>query len=97
MAANAATADDLLNSLPTAMFVVDASCRYMAPVLYDQHVRVTAWFRQAAPLLKVAYDVYNLDANRWSARAVTVLATTDGQGNLHPTTPDGILARLPVA
>jgi len=84
-------------ALGCKMFVVDASCRYMAPVLYDQHVRVTAWFRQAAPLLKVAYDVYNLDANRWSARAVTVLATTDVQGNLHSTTPDGILARLPVS
>ena len=27
----------------------------------------------------------------------TVLATTDVQGNLHSTTPDGILARLPVS
>jgi acyl-CoA thioester hydrolase len=84
-------------ALGCKMFVVDASCRYMAPILYDQHVAVTAWFRQASPLLKVAYDVRNLDVNRWSARAVTVLATTDVEGNLHSTTPDGILARLPVS
>ena len=84
-------------ALGCKMFVVDASCRYMAPVLYDQHVAVTAWFSKASPKIRVAYDVRNLDAERWSARAVTVLATTDAQGNLHPTTPDGILARLPVA
>ena len=84
-------------ALGCKMFVVDASCRYMAPILYDQHVAVTAWFRQATPLIKVAYDVYNLDADRWSARAVTALATTDAQGNLHSTTPDGLLTRLPVS
>lgn len=83
-------------ALGCKMFVVDASCRYMAPVQYDQLVTVTAWFVAKAPLIRVAYDVVNLDTDRWAGRATTVLATTDMQGNLHPTTPDGILAKLPV-
>lgn len=84
-------------ALGCKMFVVDANCRYMAPLLYDQKLQVTAWFLAGSPLIRVAYDVHNLDTDRWSARATTVLATTDPQGNLHTTTPDGILERLPVS
>jgi len=87
----------VLRSLGCKMFVVDASCRYMAPVLYDHQVKVTAWFLAASPLIRVAYDIHNIDTDRWSARATTVLATTDKQGNLHTITPDGILERLPVS
>ena len=79
------------------MYVVDARCRYMAPLAYDEHLSVTAWFTAATPLIRVAYDLYNLDRDRWSARATTVLATTDAAGNLLPKTPDGLLARLPLA
>lgn len=86
-----------MKALGVKMFVVDANCRYMAPVFYDHEVAVTAWFLQASPLIKVAYDIHNLHTDRWSARASTVLATTDEQGQLHPTTPDGIVAKLPVA
>ena len=85
-----------LKALGCKMFVVDASCRYMAPLQYDQHLSVTAWFLSGTPLIRVAYDVYTLDTDRWSARATTVLATTDHEGNLYTTTPDGILERLPV-
>lgn len=84
-------------ALGVKMFVVDANCRYMAPLLYDQQLSVTAWFLAGSPLIRVAYDVYNLDTDRWAARASTVLATTDPAGNLQTTTPDGILARLPVS
>jgi len=86
-----------MQALGVKMFVVDANCRYMAPVLYDHRVAVTAWFLQASPLIKVAYDVHNLDTDRWSARATTTLATTDPQGNLHSTTPDGLLKKLPIS
>lgn len=86
-----------LRSLGCKMFVVDAHCRYMAPVLYDHEVSVTAWFLAASPLIRVAYDIHNLDTDRWSARATTVLATTDTLDNLHTITPDGIQTRLPVS
>ena len=49
-----------------------------------------------APLIKVAYDIHNPATGRWCARAITVLATTDIDGNLLLTTPDALLARLPV-
>jgi len=86
-----------MKALGVKMFVVDASCRYMAPLLYDQELSVTAWFLSASPLLKVGYDVYNLNTDRWAARATTTLATTDGAGNLHATTPHGVLERLPIS
>ena len=57
--------------------------------------RITAWFTQVAPLIRVAYDIYNPATDRWSARALTVLATTALDGSLLPTTPDALLARLP--
>lgn len=85
-----------MKALGVKMFVVDANCRYMAPLLYDHRLSVTAWFLSASPLIKVAYDVHNLDTNRWAARATTTLATTDGKANLHSTTPEGILERLPI-
>lgn len=86
----------VIRGLGHKMFVVDAQCRYMAPLVYDDEFTVTAWFTQAAPLIKIAYDFYNSATGRWSARATTVLATTDVQGNLLATTPDGILERLPI-
>ena len=77
------------------MFIVDARCRYMAPLTVGQRLRVTAWYSAVEPLIRVAYDVYNLDAERWAARATTVLAITDGTGELLSKTPDTLLARLP--
>ncbi len=78
------------------MYVVDAQCRYMAPLSYGDVARVNAWFVTVAPLIKVAYDIHNPATGRWCARAITVLATTDIDGNLLLTTPDALLARLPV-
>lgn len=86
-----------LRAMGCKMFVVDANCRYMAPILYDHELSVTAWFLAAQPMIRVGYDIHNLDTNRWSARATTTLATTDKDGNLHTITPDGIQAKLPVA
>jgi acyl-CoA thioester hydrolase len=85
-----------IRDLGHRMYIVDAHCRYMAPLHYDETLSVTAWFTAAVPLIRVAYDLYNLDTDRWSARATTVLATTDARGNLLPSTPDGLIARLPV-
>lgn len=90
-----------IRALGHRMVVTETRCRYMVPLEYGQRFRVTAWFSVATPLIRVAYDVYDLpgdDASgRWRARAATVLATTDELGRLIPRTPDAILRRLPVA
>lgn len=78
------------------MYIVDAHCRYMAPLAYGDTARVTAWFVATTPLLRVAYDVHHAASGRWCARATTVLATTAGDGTLLPETPTELLARLPV-
>ena len=78
------------------MYIVDAHCRYMAPLAYGDTARVTAWFVATAPLIKVAYDVHHGGSERWCARAPTVRATTAGDGTLLPETPAELLARLPV-
>ena len=85
-----------IRALGHRMYVVDAHCRYMAPLAYGDTARVTAWFVQVAPLIKVAYDIRNPATDRWCARATTVLATTALDGTLLPSTPDALLARLPV-
>jgi acyl-CoA thioester hydrolase len=77
------------------MYVVDAQCRYMAPLAYGDVARITAWFVAVTPLIRVAYDVHNVANERWSARALTVLATTAGDGALLPETPSELLSRLP--
>ncbi len=85
----------VIRALGHRMYVVDASCRYMAPLGYGDTARITAWFVAVTPLIRVAYDIYNPATDRWSARATTVLATTAADGSLLPTTPDALLARLP--
>jgi acyl-CoA thioester hydrolase len=77
------------------MYVVETRCRYMVPLRYGDAVQLTAWFSSVAPLIRVAYDLYNPDSGRWSARGFTSLATTDRDGQLLSATPDALLARLP--
>lgn len=84
-----------IRALGFRMFVTEAKCRYMVPLEYGDSARVTAWFSELTPLIRVAYDVYNPRTERWSARSTTVLATTDATGVLLPKTPDAILDRLP--
>ena len=84
-----------LRAMDHRMFIVDAKCRYMQPLTYGDTVRVTAWFGAVEPLIRVGYDVRHATTGRWCARASTVLALTDGDGNLLPRTPDAILDRLP--
>lgn len=84
-----------VRALGYRMYVTDVRCRYMHPLSYNDEVRITARFTATRPLLRIAYEVFNVTAGRKSARAVTVLATTDGAGNLLPETPDDLFARLP--
>jgi acyl-CoA thioester hydrolase len=85
-----------IRALGFRMYVVDARCRYMAPLLLGEVAKVTAWFTATAPLIKVAYEIHHATTGRWLARATTVLATTAADGTLLPTTPDALLTRLPV-
>lgn len=84
-----------LQALGHRLYVVETKCRYMTPLRYGEDVRITTWFSAVAPLLRVGYDIYNRDSQRWSARAVTTLAVTDRDGALLATTPDALLDRLP--
>jgi len=76
------------------MYITDARCRYMFPLSYGDTVAVTAWVSELEPLLRVAYDVRNVTKNRKAARAYTVVATTDAEGNLLTRIPDNVAARL---
>lgn len=84
-----------IRELGYRMYIVDAQCRYMAPLAYGDTARITAWFTATAPLIRVAYDVRHAATGRWCARARTVLATTDRDGALLPETPRELLALLP--
>jgi acyl-CoA thioester hydrolase len=83
-----------VRALNYRMYVTDAHCRYMHPLSYNDEVEVTARFTALSPLFRIAYDVRNLTVNRKSARAVTVLATTDATGKLLLETPHDLLARV---
>jgi len=84
-----------IRELGYRMFIVDAHCRYMAPLSYGETARVTAWFVATEPLIRVAYEIHDAQ-KRWCARAVTVLATTTADGSLLPTTPPELLSQLPL-
>jgi acyl-CoA thioester hydrolase len=83
-----------VRGLGLRMYVTDVHCRYMHPLSYNDELRVSARFSAITPLLRISYEVLNLTANRKSARAVTVLATTDAAGKLLPETPHELLARI---
>ena len=84
-----------IRAMGLRMYVVEAHCRYMAPLAYGDSARVTAWFTAVAPLVRVAYDVHDTGSGRWCARAHTILATTDADGALLASTPAAMLQRLP--
>jgi acyl-CoA thioester hydrolase len=83
-----------VRALGYRMYVTDAHCRYMHPLSYNDEACVTARFSALTPLLRISYDIRNVRVNRKSARAVTVLATTDAHGKLLPETPHDILERV---
>lgn len=77
------------------MFVSETRCRYLYPLTYNDHVRVTAQFSKVSAVLKISFVVENLTQGRKSARAYTELATTDFAGVLIPVLPEEIRARIP--
>lgn len=84
-----------LRALGRRMYVTEVRCRYMAPLSFGDVARVTAWFVETTPLIRVGFDVHDPATATWCCRAVTVLATTDATGALLTRTPDEILERLP--
>ena len=83
-----------LVTLRHGMFIVDAGCRYISPLTYGDKFRVSAWLTSIDPRIRVAYAVWNVTKNRRSARAYTVLVTTDTDGRLLWQTPEEIRRRL---
>jgi acyl-CoA thioester hydrolase len=75
-------------------FVIDTRCRHSYPLFYADRMRVTAWVRDHRRRIFIAYEVRNLTRERRSARAHTVLATTDPDHRLLLETPDEIQRRL---
>ncbi|HYB99551.1 MAG TPA: thioesterase family protein [Candidatus Limnocylindrales bacterium] len=74
--------------------VVETRCRYAWPLRYGDQLRVSAWFGDLRHRIRIAYEVTNLTASRRSARAHTILATTDLEGRLLLETPDRIVRRI---
>jgi acyl-CoA thioester hydrolase len=74
--------------------VVETRCRYAWPLRYGEQLRVAAWFGDLRHRIRISYEITNLTAGRRSARAHTILATTDLDGRLLLETPDGIVRRI---
>ena len=77
------------------LYVIESKCRYAYPLRYRDRVRVTAWLKDVENRIMVAFELFNLTANRRTARAHTALATTDSDGNLLLETPRALLDRIP--
>ena len=57
-------------------------------------MRVSAWIQDVRHRVFIGYEITNLTRQRRSARAHTILATTDLERNLLLETPDEIRRRL---
>ena len=76
------------------LLVSETRCRHAFPLHHGDRYRVSAWFIDTELRLNVGYLVQNLTHERRSARAWTVLVTTDAAGRLLLATPDEIRRRI---
>ncbi|RMG94552.1 MAG: acyl-CoA thioesterase [Deltaproteobacteria bacterium] len=76
------------------LYVVDARCRYAAPLRYRDAVRVDAWVTEIDPRITLRYEIHNETTGERSARASTSLAITDADGRLLLATPPILLDRI---
>ena len=83
-----------LMELNYRMVVVESHCRHIFPLHYGDKFRVTAWVVEAWNRIKIAYLIFNLTHDRRTARAHTVLVTTDPAGRCLWETPPEIRKRL---
>lgn len=75
-------------------YVIESRCRHGYPLYYRDRARVTAWVRDYQHRVFIAYEIHNLTRKRRSARAHTILATTDLDNTLLLETPHEIRQRL---
>jgi len=74
--------------------LIESHCRHTYPLFYGDCARVSAWVRDVQHRIFLAYEITNLTHARRSARAHTILATTDLANNLLLETPHEIRDRL---
>jgi acyl-CoA thioester hydrolase len=75
-------------------YVIESRCRHTFPLFYRDRVRVDAWIREYENRLFVSFEVYNVTRDRRAARAHTIMAVTDADGNLLLATPREIVSRI---
>ncbi len=85
----------LLRKLGVQLFVVDTRCRFLVPARYGDRLEVTTWFSSLDTHLKISYLIDNPRTGRRLARAYTMMAATDFEGNLLAKVPDELRDRLP--
>jgi acyl-CoA thioester hydrolase len=76
------------------MVVIESKCRHMFPLRYGDKFRVSAWFKEVEFRLHVAFEIFNLTAQRRAAKGHTLLATLDAGGNLLLATPASMSNRV---
>lgn len=82
-----------VKALGYKLFIVDARCRFMRPLVYGDAAQCTAWFLRPSPHVRIAYNLHT--EGKRVARAVMALATTDLAGALLTEVPHEFLERLP--
>jgi acyl-CoA thioester hydrolase len=75
-------------------YVIESRCRHVFPLFYRDRFRVDAWIREYENRLFVSFEVHNLTKVRRSARAHTIMAVTDAQGNLMLEMPGVLVSRI---
>jgi acyl-CoA thioester hydrolase len=83
-----------IQALGYAMMICDLRCRFNYPIRYNDRVAVTAWFSEMGPVIRISYEMRNLEANRIAARGWTRVALT-ANGVLVTALPDVLVTRLP--
>ena len=76
------------------MVVIESKCRHVFPLRYGDKFRVSAWFKEIEYRLHVAFEVFNVTAERRAAKGHTLLATLDAAGNLLLATPAAMTTRV---
>jgi acyl-CoA thioester hydrolase len=75
-------------------YVIESRCRHTFPLFYRDRLRVDAWIREYENRLFASFEVHNLTRERRSARAHTIMAVTDAEGNLLLEMPRVLVSRI---
>ena len=78
--------------------VVEANCRYIAPLRYGMRVLVRAEIRETEHRLKISYEIKDEQSGQRLARGYTVqVAVKTGTWELCFATPEALLSKLKAA